>query len=371
MNRVQGIIVHEWIEQNGGAEQVLDRFASIFPDAPIACLWDDSIDRYPKERTHESVLARTPLRRHKALALPVMPAIWRARWRSLPDADWVLASSHLFAHQFESGRRWAGARKFAYVHTPARYLWAPEVDPRGSNLSVRAVAPFFRTIDRRLAQAPDEIAANSAFVRDRIERAWHRDARIIHPPVHVAEIQSVSDWAQELNQAEREFLESLPQAFILGASRLVSYKRLDLVIDAGEASDLPVVVAGGGPAERELRERAAVAKVPVVFAGPVSDQLLRALYQRALVYVFPAIEDFGIMPVEAMACGTPIIVRAVGGTQEALPKELKGAMLDGFSRQELAQSVSQAASIDSEVVRRHARLFSAERFDDQILNWLG
>mgnify|MGYP001792271793 CR=1 FL=1 len=140
-----------------------------------------------------------------------------------------------------------------------------------------------------------------------------RDSEVVHPPVAVKRVQSVESWVARISEAEREVLDRLPRPFVLGASRFIPYKRLDLVIKAGEAVDLPVVLAGRGPEERRLREQAEQAKVPVHFVHDPSDRLLYALYEAASVFVFPAIEDFGIMPVEGSATGPPVVGGASGG----------------------------------------------------------
>ena len=141
---------------------------------------------------------------------------------------------------------------------------------------------------------------------------------MIYPPVDVEQIQSVADWRTRLDDEEAAQLAALPSSFLLGASRFIPYKRLDLVIQAGEAADLPVVLAGKGPERAALEAAAERASVPVHFVHAPSWALLFALYQQALLFVFPAVEDFGIMPVEAMAAGAPVLAQAVGGTSESV-----------------------------------------------------
>ncbi|MEZ0446836.1 glycosyltransferase [Cellulomonas sp. ICMP 17802] len=365
---MRDLIVHEWISATGGSEKVLDRLVGVLPDAQVVCLWDDDPGRYPGREVVESWVAKTPLRGRKALSIPASLAAWRTL--NVGEVDRIVVSSHAFAHHARPLRRAADAQKFVYVHTPARYLWAPELDVRGSGAAVKAVSPLLRGIDRRRASEPSSIAANSRYVRDRIRAAWDRDADVIYPPVDVARIQSVSDWRDELGPGDLAELDALPAQYLIGASRFVSYKRLDLVIDAGEASGLPVVIAGSGPEEGRLRERASAATVPVTFVRRPSDALLFALLQHAVAFVFPAIEDFGILPVEAMACGTPVIVNAIGGAPESVEAPLGGAVVESFTSVELARAVSAASSVDRKLVARHSRQFSAERFDAELLHWL-
>ncbi|WP_029947997.1 glycosyltransferase [Leifsonia aquatica] len=364
-----GLIAHEWIERVGGAERVLDSFADIYPDADLLCLWNDVPDRFEGREVAESVLARTPLRRSKALALPTMPLIWR-KLRKHADYDWMLVSSHLFAHHARITSVPA-ERKFVYVHTPARYIWSPELDARGRNPLVRAVAPLLRALDARRARANANVAANSEFVRKRIKDSWGVDATVIHPPVDVAKLQAVANWSTRLSAKERSVINALPAHYVLGASRFVGYKCLDLVIAAGRASGIPVVIAGSGPEERRLRSLAEDAGVPVHFVIEPSDSLLSALMQRAAVYVFPAVEDFGIMPVEAMALGTPVVINTAGGTSESVIDGVTGiAVADFDDETELRNAIERALVLDGQVARVHARVFDTPRFQSAIRSWM-
>ena len=366
---MSGIIVHEWINKTGGSEKVLDAMVDTFPDAEVWCLWNDVPEsRYPGRTVRESWLARTPLRRSKAAALPLMPLTWRTHRTT--SAEWILASSHLFAHHVSLGGQNPDVPKYAYVHTPARYIWTPELDARGVGWLPRLISPSLRSLDRRRAQESYRVAANSEYVRKRIQVAWNRDSEVIYPPVDVARIQSVASWADELTTEERVVLERIPRPFVLGASRFIPYKRLDLVIKAGEAVELPVVLAGAGPEERRLREQAAEATVPVHFVHQPGDALLYALYEAASVFVFPAVEDFGIMPVEAMAVGTPVVTLAAGGASETVVDGTTGAHVpvDAGSK-DFELAVARAFNVDPEACRHRARAFSGDRFAHELRAW--
>ncbi|MFB7843177.1 glycosyltransferase [Microbacterium sp. NPDC056052] len=340
-----GLLVHEWIESSGGAENVLEAMARAFPDADIQCLWNDAPQRFAGRHVEETWIARTPLRRKKALALPFTVPTWRGL-RGRTDYDWMLISSHLFAHH--AHLRGQDVPKYVYAHTPARYIWNPELDERGNSAAVRAVSPLFRRIDRRRAQEATAIAANSAFVRDRITAAWERDAVVIHPPVAVDRILSESDWRTRVaDDAEKSLLDALPEHFVMGASRFIPYKRLDLVIRAADAVGLPVVIAGRGPEEQRLRAVAAAAKVPVRIVVSPSDALLYALMQRASVFVFPPVEDFGIVPVEAQAAGTPVVTGPVGGQTETFVPGVSGVIAESTSIAHLNESIATALNLPS------------------------
>ncbi|MCP2638107.1 glycosyltransferase [Microbacterium sp. HD4P20] len=365
---MSGAIVHEWIEQSGGAEKVLDAFVDAYPDADIFALWDDAPGRYPDHDVHETWLARTPLRRHKALALPALPAVWR-RLRAKRDYDWMLVSSHLFAHHADFVGT-TGVPKLVYAHTPARYIWAPDLDKRGQSSVARAASLVLKPLDRMRAAEAVSIAANSAFVRDRVWQAWGRDARVIHPPVSVKRISSVADWSAELDDGERITLGALGTGFVLGASRFVPYKRLEEVIRVAEYLGIPAVIAGKGPDEPRLRQMASDASVPVTLLQSPSDGMLYALYRAAGVFVFPAIEDFGIMPVEAMSAGCPVVTTNVGGAQESVTQGVSGIIAAGASVVELAAAAAAAIDLPRAKIPSTVERFSVDRFQTEITTWV-
>lgn len=358
-----GILVHEWLAPRGGSENVFEVLSDVFPDAERWCLWNDSGDRF--QGVKETWLARTPLRRSKAAALPFMPAAWR----SLPrrDADWVLCSSHLFAHhaRFRDAER--EVPKLVYAHTPARYVWVPELDGRGDNAAARALSSLLKPLDRKRAQEPVAIAANSRFVADRIAEAWGRESTVIHPPVDVDLFMTAPD----LSETEDRLLAALPKEFLLGVSRFVPYKRLDRVIDAGAASGMPVVLAGSGPDEQRLRSLADQRHPGRVWFVSAPDlAVLRALYRRASAVVFAPIEDFGIVPVEAMASGTPVIANAVGGAAESVVHGVTGALVREWGESELREAVQVALSTDASAAASRARQFDVASFAKAISSWV-
>ncbi|RFA18747.1 glycosyltransferase [Subtercola boreus] len=366
---MRDLIVHEWIEKSGGSEVVLDAIVDALPGADILSLWKDDEERYAGRNLRESWIARTPLRRSKILALPVMPTTWARTDTS--GYDRALVSSHLFAHQVggSSPQRRAD-RTYVYVHTPARYVWTPELDKRGSNPLVRAAAAVLKPYDRRAARHATALAANSEFVRTRIANTWDRDSIVIYPPVNVARIAAHSDWRSQLGGEDLRVFESLPADFVFGASRFVPYKELDVVIATGEAAGLPVVLAGDGPERQNLEALAATATVPVIFVGRPSDALLYALYQAATVYVFPAVEDFGIMPVEAMAAGARVLVGSTGGATESVIDGLTGMHVESWSGAALGEAVSRASLLDAGDAVKRAWDFDASHFRENYLSWI-
>lgn len=364
-----GLIVQEWIEESGGAEQVLDAMRLALPDSRLACLWNDDPHRFPRDRVDESWLARTPLRGRKALSLPLMSQTWRRGWGSI-EPEWIVTSSYVFAHHAGFGSQ-RGIPKFSYIHTPARYLWEPGLDRRTSNPLAGLARSYLRGVDRAASAGSGALAANSDFVRQRIGRAWDREAIVIHPPVSSNAIAGVDDWAERLTPEDREVLERLPErGFLMAASRLVPYKRHEAVVRMGAALGLPVALVGSGPEHDRLEALAAAAPVPVHLLGRVSDELMRALFQRALAFVFPPVEDFGIIPVEAMAAGCPVIVNRVGGAAESVVDGVTGAHYDPDDASGFAAAVERAGTVDRNAARARSLEFDVDRFTARIREWV-
>lgn len=362
----RGVLVHEWLSRTGGSENVFDAMVGAFPEADVLCLWSDVRGRYGSRPVSETWLARSGMRRHKALALPFMLPTWRAREG---DYDWALVSSHLFAHHVSFRNAPDHFRKYVYVHSPARYIWNPELDRRGAG-PARAASPLLRSVDRSRAKEAHAVAANSEYVRRRVERAWRRDASVIHPPVAVRALQDVASWADRLTGEDLDIFSRLPRPFLLGASRFVPYKRLDMAVRVGESSGMAVVIAGAGPEEAALRQASRQAAVPVTVLTKPSDELLRALYEAATVYVFLAVEDFGIMPVEAMALGTPVLVNVAGGAGESVVDGVTGVHVSpDVGSRELASAVSRAAALDPADCRDRALDFDVAVFERRLRSW--
>ncbi|GAA3587974.1 glycosyltransferase family 4 protein [Klugiella xanthotipulae] len=361
-----GIIVHEWLEPHGGAEYVVEQLAAEYSQARIVCLWDDAPTRFAPGRVIETWLARTPLRRSKALSVPIMPFVWRRL--KAPEADWMLCSSHLFAHHARFPRWKRTPQKFVYTYTPARYIWYPELDQRGNNPIVRLITPLLRRIDRARAREATSYAAISNVIAERIRECWGRESVVIYPPVDVTVFTSGS--AADLTPEDAAILASLPDGFVLGASRFIPYKRLEDVIEFGRHTGAPVVLAGDGPHREELVRVAAASEAEVTFIPRPSQPLLREMYRRARVFVFPPVEDFGIMPVEAMATGTPVVARNVGGATETVVDGKTGALLADFSAESCRDALRRAEQARPEDCVARAWEFDRSVFLKNIRAWL-
>jgi glycosyltransferase involved in cell wall biosynthesis len=358
------LITHEWLAEAGGSENVFEQIALAFPDADTYCLWNDNQDRFPEPE--QTWLARTPLRRSKAAALPFL----RAALRSIPVENYstVIASSHAFGHYNAYRAVQNGARGFAYVHSPARYIWAPDHDVRGQSKAIRAVAPTMRWLDKRTTTDKVQYAANSEFVRQRIRAAWGVDAEVIHPPVAVDEI--AASLATEMDEQDATLAASLPENYVLGASRLIGYKRVDQVVELAAGLGKPVVIAGDGPERAALEALAAKLRTPAYFVGRVSDRLLYELYKRAGLFVFLPIEDFGIMPLEAIAAGCPVIVNSLGGAWEGVGQTGAGYAVDSRSMSAILEGAKHALQMKDTAGPSVVSTFSNANFRDAMTRWV-
>lgn len=362
------LVSHEWLAPHGGSENVFEQLLATFPAAAGVCLWNDAPDRFGRDIS-ETWLARTPLRRSKAASLPFQTRAWDAV--DLGPYERVISSSHAFGHHLAARAAIEGRRAFAYVHTPARYIWNPELDVRGGGRAARVAARTLKRRDAARASGLVTYAANSDFVRDRVRASWGVDAEVIYPPVAVESIQRRGSWADALVDKDADAFDALPAEFILGASRLVEYKRLDMAIRVGGLLGVPVVIAGDGPDGERLRSLASTSPVPVTFVGRVSDDLLYALYQRAQLYVFMAVEDFGIMPIECMALGTPVLVNAVGGAAEGMQIASGGAAVHDLTDEpEIVRLASEALSTDRAEMSVRVRALGESSFRRRIQSWV-
>jgi glycosyltransferase involved in cell wall biosynthesis len=346
-------LVHEWFAATGGSENVFVAISELLPHAKGYVLWREP-DAHRGAAFQESWLARTPLRHAKPLALPVMPIAWRTLTRE--HFDVVISSSHALAHTVKVGSA-GDTRYLSYVHSPARYVWSPDFDGRGSNGLLTLPRRALQAADVRLSRHVHRYAANSREVQARIRRYWRRDARVINPPVDVAY------FAAGARPSERGYL--------LGVGRWIPYKNFDLMIGIAERAGVPLVIAGSGPQEDALRRAAARVRVAVTFEHRPSRERLRELYWGARALLFPAHEDFGIIPVEAQACGTPVLGVRRGGLLETVVDGETGFLVDPDDPGRYAAVLPDVDKLDRDRIMRHAGNFSIDVFKARMTSWVG
>jgi glycosyltransferase involved in cell wall biosynthesis len=358
-------IVHEWLVMRAGSERVVEEILALFPDADLFTLicalppGQDGMLRGRKVTT--SFLQNLPgaKTRHR-MFMPLMPLA--VEQFDLSGYDLVISSSHAVAKGVITG---PNQIHISYIHSPMRYAWdlqhtylAEANLTRGlKSLMARVLLHYLRIWDMRTAAGPERMIANSAYIQRRIAKVYRRESTVVFPPVDV---------------------ETLPYAaekddYYLAASRMVPYKRMALIVAAfARMPDKKLVVVGDGP-EMPLVRRLATSNVQVL--GYLDDQALRAQMLRARAYVFAAEEDFGIMTVEAQACGTPVIAFGRGGSLETVRGPDKDRPTGVFFVSQTEEAIV-AAVRDFEAAREkfapdacrdHARQFSRGKFRENFM----
>jgi glycosyltransferase involved in cell wall biosynthesis len=303
------------------------------------------------------------------LLLPLMPLVWRAL--DLSSTKLVVTSSHACVNAISA----PGARRISYVHTPMRYVWYWRLERDRVGAPVRwllpVAAPVFRVLDRWWSGRVDTVVANSGFVAARIQAAYGRDAVVIPPPVDTEFFSPSESLERPLSPASAG--EASPPAdrdgpFVL-AGRLVAYKQARVVIESANRAAVPLAVAGNGPELPVLRE---LAGPTVSFVVDPSDEELRELFRAGRALLFPGVEDFGMIPVEAQACGMPVIARDEGGARETVVDGVTGLLVAGDDPVEWTAVLADFGSkqFDPVAVRRNAERFAAASFEIRIAELL-
>ena len=346
-------LVHDWLTGMRGGERVLETFCRIFPRAGIYTLFHapGSVSRLIESHPiHTSWLQSLPgAARHYRSLLPLFPAAIEGF--DLDDADLIVSTSHCAAKAVVGTGR---ARHLCYCHTPMRYAWdqfdayfGPERAGRVQSAAYRQVMAWLARWDRATAPRVDQFVANSHHVAGRIARYYNRPSTVLYPPVDTAL------YTPGGGQRGRYFLV---------VSALVPYKRLDVAIQAANQVGARMRIVGTGP-ERERLAR--LAGPTVEFLGSVSDDALRDEYRGATALVLPAEEDFGMAPVEALACGTPVVALARGGATESVTDDVTGVLVPEPTAEAFAAGLSRAASKrwDPADLRAAAEGFGVNRFE--------
>jgi glycosyltransferase involved in cell wall biosynthesis len=355
---VRVAIVHYWWLSNRGGEAVVTALVQMFPDADLFVhVCDETLVRQTlgpafRGRIVQSFIARWPgARRHYQKYMPWMPLACE-QW-DLSDYDLVISS--------ESGPAKGVITRpetlhLCYCHSPMRYVWDLYHDYRRSaGWAVRLLYPLvahrLRQWDRLSADRVDRFVANSSFVASRIRKFYRRDAQVVHPPVAVQ--------AFQCDQPRGNHYLMLGQ--------LTPYKRPDLAVRAFNELGLPLVVIGEGEQQRALQ---ALARSNVQLLGRQPFEVIRYQLQSCRALVFPGLEDFGIVPVEAMAAGAPVIAFGRGGALETVRDGVTGCLFHEQSVEALKAAVerieSGALRIDPAVAHRHALAFDGARFEREM-----
>jgi len=352
-------LVHDYLNQYGGAERVLEAFGQIFPKAPIyTLLYDKKRTGYAFEgrEIHTSFMQKVPLvKSHHRPFLMLMPLA--IEQFDLSDYDLVLSDSASYAKGVITSPK---TLHICYCHTPIRYAWDDShkyIEEFGYSGMVKKVIPFFmnyiRVWDEQAAQRVDKFIANSQFVSQRIKKYYQRESGVIHPPV----------------KTNLFYLAPKIEEYFLMVGRFLPYKRFDLAIKAFNKLGWPLKIIGDGPERKKLQS---LAKDNIEFLGLVSDKELRDYYAHCQAFIFPQEEDFGIAAVEAMASGRPVIAYQSGGVLEIIQPEITGLFFKEQTSDCLIKVLKKFSSysFNPQIIRKRALEFDQEKFKEKIIKFI-
>jgi len=350
-------LIHDWLTGLRGGEKVLEVLCELYPDATLFTMV------YIPDST-SLIIESHPIRTAFTQKLPAVKSLyrwylplypWAVESLDLDGYDLVVSSSHCVAKGVLTP---PDSTHICYCHTPMRYVWDRFGDYFGNGVTARLVygpvAHYLRKWDVASAARVDHFIANSKHVAERIQKYYRREADVIYPPVDT----------EVYVPAEEE-----PEGYYLIVSALVPYKRLELAIDAFNKRNEPLLIVGTGPQEAKLKARAGA---NIRFLGGLSQQELRPVYQRCQAVLLPGVEDFGIVPVEAQACGRPVVAFAEGGALESVRDGETGVFFSESSPEALSDAIDRVSSLrfNRNAVRSWALGFSRQRFKDSVKTYI-
>jgi len=355
-------IVHDWFVDSGGAEKVVARILRNFPGADVYStvdfLSDEQRDRIISGKpVTTSFIQNLPKAKSYKKYFPLMPVALESF--DLSGYDLIITSSSSVAKGIITG---PDQIHICYCHSPMRYAWdLQEQYLRESGISsgfkgfmARAMLSYMRTWDVRASFGVDYFIANSRYIAKRINKVYRRNSTVIYPNVEIADF----DVCREKSE------------YYFTCSRMVPYKKIDLIVEAFSAlPDKRLVVIGDGP---DMAKVKALSKSNVDIMGYQSFDVLKDTMAKAKAFVFAAEEDFGIVPVEAQACGTPVIAFGKGGCLETVIDGVTGVHFREQSVESIHGAIDRFESIefDADRIRVHSEKFSSERFDEELLNFV-
>jgi glycosyltransferase involved in cell wall biosynthesis len=353
-------LVHDWLNQMGGAEDVLLELARMYPDSPIltSIYAPDALpDAFRELNIRTLWMDRLPgIHAHHQRYLPLYPLAWGRAFDR--DAELLLSNKSGFCHGVRGG---AQTVHVCYCLAPTRYVWqfehyvAREGLGRGLVALLRPLVALLKRWDYAAAQRVTEFVAISTEVQTRIRDYYQRDSVVIYPPVET----------ERFAAARTDSVED----YFLVVSRLIPYKRIDLAVKACTALGLPLKIAGRG---RDLERLKAMAGPTVEFLGYVPDDELPTLMARCKAFLFPGLEDFGIAPVQAQAAGRPVIAYAGGGAMDTVIPGVSGERFTEQTVEALSQILTafDGSRFDADVLQAHARQFDVSVFRRQLVQFL-
>lgn len=350
-------LMHDWTIHMRGGEKVLEALAEMYPDAVIYTLFYNKEKLSPplqKMEFRASWLQKLPnIEKYYRWLLPVLPQI--AESMEVKDADLVISTCHCVIKGVKIP---ATAKHICYCHTPMRYLWGFENEyfgkfPKFLAPALKWLLSKLRDWDLKANKSVDYFISNSENVRKRIKTYYGREAAVIYPPLD-------SFFSPKENHVAAE-------DYYLVVSAFVPYKKVDLVIEAFNGLDRKLLIVGKGPMEQEYRGIRKSEKIS--FLGAVPDPELKSVYSGAKALIFPTEEDFGIVPLEAQSCGTPVIAFGKGGALESVKH---GVFFDAQTPEALRKAVTEFESKtwDRKVIPGAVETFRKEHFKQQIQKFI-
>ncbi len=359
-DKIKIALVQDWLTEMGGAEKVFSAFLSLYPEADIYTLTSRKevikALNINKERLNESFINRLPFGRSKYRNyLALFPKAIESF--DFSEYDLVISSSYCVAKGVLTN---AKQLHLCYCHSPVRYAWdlhhqyLKETKLNGMGLKAlyaRHILHKLRIWDIVSANRVDFFISNSHYIKKRIKKVYRRKAEVVYPPVNLDRFQFVEH----------------KEDYYFTASRLVPYKKIDLIVKAFKyLPNKRLVVAGYGPEYDKIKK---IAGPNVELKGYVSDEEMVSLMSRAKAFVFAADEDFGIVPIEAQACGTPVIAYGIGGVLETVIDDKTGVFFKEQTHEALIEAINHFEKIevnfDRKYIRRHAEKFSTDRFKSE------
>ncbi len=348
MSSMKVALIHEYLTSFAGSEQVLLALHEMYPEAPIytAMYYPDRCPQFARADIRTSFLQHWPRIKEK-LYIPLLPLA--VEGYDLSEYDLVISDSHIATKGVITK---PGTVHICYCHTPIRYAWSPEIDPRASGNSLRRLANhYLRFWDVYAAKRVDHWVANSSYIAKRIKKYYRAEAEVIYPPVDITQLQPI---------------ESAVLDYYLYFGRLIDYKKVDLIVEAFNRLGTKLIVLGRGPMLRSLQ---ALAKPNIEFITDyLSYEDISQLFSKASAMIFPAEEDFGIGMVEMLACGRPVIAYGVGGATDIIEPGVNGEFIDSQTVEAIVAAVARFDPMryDKKVIRHSALRFSKAVFQKKM-----
>lgn len=358
-------IVHEWLVNYAGSERVVESFVNVFPEADIFALVDFLNDEQRKQIlkgkfAKTSFIQKLPFAsKHHRKYLPLFPKAIESF--DLSNYDLILSSSHAVT---KGVRKKKNQLHISYCHSPMRYIWdeaekyfeAADLNKGIKKILAEKFLDYLRKWDLKSAQLPDYLIANSNYIGEKIKRIYNRNSDVIYPPV----------------DTELFPLHEVKKEFFLTASRLVPYKKVDLIVEAfTKMPEYKLIVIGSGPEKAKIKS---ILTPNIEFLGYQEFQKLRYYMQNAEAFVFAAEEDFGIIVIEAMACGTPVIAFNKGGTAETVINNKTGIHFNNQSVDDIIEAVKHFKivrdSLNPKEISEYAKQFSRSIFEENIKKYI-